>query len=75
MAALSNVSASASQTLQMLLEAFGEGSLSRTVVSERQSSFKAERMSFEDDESSGRPSSSNTTQNVERNPELTHNHL
>jgi hypothetical protein len=57
---------SASETLEMLHEAFGEHSLSRTAVSEWHSCFKAGRVSVEDDEHSGRPSTSKTTANVEK---------
>jgi hypothetical protein len=54
----------------MLREAFGEYSLRRAAVSEWHSSFKAGRMSLEDDKRSGRPSTSKTTENVEKNREL-----
>jgi hypothetical protein len=48
----------------MLREAFGEHSLSRTAVSDWHSSINAGRVSVEDDERSGRPSTSKTTKNV-----------
>jgi hypothetical protein len=44
---------SATRTLEMLCEAFGEHSLSRTVVFEWHSCFKAGQVSVEDDEQSG----------------------
>jgi hypothetical protein len=44
---------SATETLEMLHEDFGKHSLSRTVVLEWYSGFKAGRMSVEDDERSG----------------------
>jgi hypothetical protein len=46
----------ASKTLKMFCEAFGEHSLSRTVVFELHSHFKAGQMSVQDDKHSGRPS-------------------
>jgi hypothetical protein len=57
---------SATNTLKMLHEAFREHSLSRTAVSEWHSCFWAGRVSVEDDERSGRPSTSKTTENVEK---------
>jgi hypothetical protein len=45
----------------MLREAFGDHSLSWTVVFEWHSCFKASRESAEDDEHSGKPSTSKTT--------------
>jgi hypothetical protein len=56
---------SATKTLEMLREAFGEHSLSRGAVFEWHSCFKAGRVSVEDDERSGRPSTSKTTEHVE----------
>jgi hypothetical protein len=52
------------ETLEMLHEAFGEHSLSQTAVSEWHSRFKAGQVSVGDDERSGRPSTSKTTENV-----------
>jgi hypothetical protein len=49
------LSKSANETLEMLLEAFGEHSLGRTVVSEWHSCFKAGRVSVKDNKRSGRP--------------------
>jgi hypothetical protein len=47
------LSKSTTETPEMLREAFGEYSLSRTAVSEWHSRFKAGRVSDEDDECSG----------------------
>jgi hypothetical protein len=63
---------SATETLQMLHETFGEHSLSQTAVFEWHSHFKADRVSVEDDEGSGRPSTSKMTKNVEKIQELIH---
>jgi hypothetical protein len=43
----------ATETLEMLCEAFGEHSLSRTAVSDWHSRFKAGRVSVENDKRSG----------------------
>jgi hypothetical protein len=58
------LSKSDTETLEMLYEAFGEHSLSRTVAFEWHSHFKAGQASVEDDESSGQPSMSKMTENV-----------
>jgi hypothetical protein len=63
---------SATETLEILRETFGEHSLSRTVVFELHSRFKVGRVSAEDDERSGRPTTSKTTENVEKIRELIH---
>jgi hypothetical protein len=63
---------STTKTLEMLCEAFGEHSLSETVVFEWHSHFKAGRVSVEDEERSGRPSSSKRTENVEKSRTLPH---
>jgi hypothetical protein len=63
---------SAIETLEMLLEAFGEHSLSLTAVFDRHSHFKAGRVSVEDDERSGRASTSRTTETVEKMLQLIH---
>jgi hypothetical protein len=54
----------------MLCEAFGEHSLSQTAVFEWHSRFKVGRVSVEDDEHSGRPSTSKTAENVKKIREL-----
>jgi hypothetical protein len=51
---------------EMLHEYFGEHSLSRTAIFEWHSHFKDGRVLFEDDERSGQPSTSKTTENVEK---------
>jgi hypothetical protein len=64
------LSKSATETLEMLREEFGEHSLSLTAVFERHSRFKECRMSIEDDKSSWQPSTSKMTENVENIQEL-----
>jgi hypothetical protein len=61
-----NLGKSSAKTLEMPFEAFGEHSLSRTAVFEWHSHFKDGQVSVEDDELSGRPSTSKTTENVEK---------
>jgi hypothetical protein len=61
---------STTENLEMLHDAFGEHSLSRTAVFEWHSRFKAGRVSIEDDERSGRQSISRTTENVEKNSRI-----
>jgi hypothetical protein len=58
------VGKSATETLEILREALGEHSLSQTAVFEWHSHFKAGRVSVEDDERLGRPSTSKTMENV-----------
>jgi hypothetical protein len=60
------LSKSATETTEILQEVFGEHSLSQTLVSEWHSSFKADRVSFEDDKRSGQSSTNKTTENVEK---------
>jgi hypothetical protein len=57
---------SATETLEMLREAFGEHTLSRTAVFEWHSRFNAGRVPAENDERSGQPSTIKTTENVEK---------
>jgi hypothetical protein len=64
------VGKSATEILEMLLEAFGENSLSRTEVFECYSRFKAGLVSVEDDERLERPSTRKTIENVEKNSRL-----
>jgi hypothetical protein len=66
------LSKSATKTLEMIHQAFGEYSLSQTAVSEWHSRFKAGQVSVEDDECSGRPSTSKTIENIEKIQELIH---
>jgi hypothetical protein len=61
---------SATETLKMLHEAFGMCSLSGKAVCERHSRVKAGRV--EEDERSGLPSTSKTTENVGKILELIH---
>jgi hypothetical protein len=56
---------SATETHEMLREAFRDHSLSRIAVFEWHSRFTAGRVSIEDDEYSGRPSTSKTTESAE----------
>jgi hypothetical protein len=63
---------SAAETLDMLHEALGEYSLSRTAVFEWHSHFKASRVSVKDDEHSGQLNTSKTAENVEKIGELLH---
>jgi hypothetical protein len=62
----------ANKTLEMLRQAFGEHSSSQRAVFEWHSRFKAGRVSVEDEESSGRPRTSKTTENVDKIQELIH---
>jgi hypothetical protein len=57
---------SATETLEMLHEAFGEYSSSWTAIVEWHSRFKAGQVSFENDECSGQPSTRKMTENVEK---------
>jgi hypothetical protein len=57
---------STTESLEMFREALGERSLSRTAVFEWLSRFQAGRVLVEDDKFSGRPSTSKTTENVEK---------
>jgi hypothetical protein len=63
---------STTETREMHREAFEEHSLSRTAVFEWNSRFKSGRVSVEDDKRSRRPSTSKTTENVEKTRELIH---
>jgi hypothetical protein len=54
----------------MLHHAFGEHSLSRTMIFEWHLYFKASQVSVEGDEHWGRPSTCKTTENVEKILEL-----
>jgi hypothetical protein len=60
------LSKSATETLEMVRDAVGEHSLSQTEVFEWNLRFKVGRVSVEDDEHSGRTSTSKTTKNVEK---------
>jgi hypothetical protein len=60
------LSKSATKTLEMLHDAIGEHSLSRTMVFEWHSCLKTGQVSAEDDKRSGRPSTitTKTTENL-----------
>jgi hypothetical protein len=60
------LSKSATETLEMLHEAFGEHLLCQIVVFVWHSCFKAGRVSIEDDKCAGRPSTNKTTENFEK---------
>jgi hypothetical protein len=61
-----NLRKSATRTLVILRDAFGERSLSWTTVFEWHSHFKVGRVLVEDDERSRRPSISKATENVDK---------
>jgi len=56
---------SATETFASLTEAYGDATLSRTMVYKWHKAFKEGRENFEDDPRSGRPVSSTNDQNVE----------
>jgi hypothetical protein len=58
------LSKTAAETHQMLKEAFGDHSLGQTQTYEWFKRFKKGRMSVDDDERSGQPSTGTTTENV-----------
>jgi hypothetical protein len=60
------LSKSVTQTLEMLHKALGEHSLSQTAVFQWHSRLKADQVSAEDDRCSECPSTSKTTENVEK---------
>jgi hypothetical protein len=64
------LSKSTTETTEILREAFEERSLSQTVVLEWHSHFKDSRVSVEDNKCSRWPSTSKTTENVEKIQEL-----
>jgi hypothetical protein len=66
------MSVSTTEIPEMLRETLGEHSSSQTVVVEWHSHFKASRVSVEDEECSGRLSTSKTTENVDKFQELIH---
>jgi transposase len=55
----------ATETFEMLKSAYGEECLSRTIVFEWHKRFKEERVSLQDDERKGRPSTSRTEESKE----------
>jgi hypothetical protein len=58
------------KTFKCFLRLLGKHSLSRTAVFEWHSRFKAGRVSVEDGERSGRPSTNKMTENVDKIREL-----
>ena len=56
---------SATETFASLTEAYGDATLSRTMVFKRHEAFREDRENVEDDPRSGRPISSTNDQNVE----------
>jgi hypothetical protein len=58
------IAKSDTKTFKMVCEVFGEHSLSRTVVLEWLSRFKADRVSAENDEHSGQLCTRKTTENI-----------
>ena len=61
---------SATETLEMIQQGFGNQSLSRTQVLEWHARFKTGRTSVDDDGHTGRPTSCTTPETVERIQEL-----
>jgi len=57
---------SASETLQLLKEAYGAAAMKKTMVFEWHKRFKAGRDDVKDDERSGRPRTRRTDENVEK---------
>lgn len=58
------------RTLEMLEKCFGNDSLKKTVVYQWHERFKSGRESIEDDERSGRPSTSKTDENIDKVKEM-----
>lgn len=58
------------RTLEMLEKCFGNDSLKKTVVYQWHERFKSGRESIEDDERSGRPSTSKTDENIDEVKEM-----
>jgi len=58
------------ETVQMLTQAFGDESMSKTRIYEWYNRFKKGRTSIEDDERSGRPTTAKTDKNIEKVREL-----
>ena len=61
-----NLGKSATETLEMIQQGFGDQSLSRTQVFQWHARFKAGRTSVDDDEHTGRPTSRTTPETVAR---------
>jgi len=65
-----NLGKSATETLKMIQQGFGDQSLSRTQVFHWHAWFKAGRTSVDDDEHTGRPTSCTTPETVARIQEI-----
>jgi len=65
-----NLGKSATKTLKMIQQGFGDQSLSRTHVFQWHTRFKTGRTSVDDDEHTGRPTSCTTPETVARIQEL-----
>ena len=65
-----NLGKSATETLEMIQQGFGDQSLSRTQVFQWHARFKTGRTSVDDDEHTGRPTSCTTPETVARIQEL-----
>jgi len=67
-----NLGKSVTETLEMIQQGFGDQSLSRTQVFQWHARFKAGRISVDDDEHTGRPTSCTTPETVARIQEIIH---
>jgi len=67
-----NLGRSATGTLTMIQQAFGDQSLSRVQVFQWHAWYKSGRTSVDDDEHTGRPTSCTTPETVARIQELIH---
>jgi len=67
-----NFGKSATETLNMIQQGFGDQSLSRTQVFQWHTRFKTGRTSVDDDEHTGRPTSCTTPETLARIQELIH---
>ena len=65
-----NLGKSATETLEMIQQGFGDQSLSRTQVFQWHVRFKAGRTSVDDDEYTGRPTSCTTPETIARIQEI-----
>ena len=65
-----NLGKSATETLEMIQQGFGDQSLSRTQVFQWHARFKAGRTSVDDDEHTGRPTTCTTPETVARIQEI-----
>lgn len=63
---------SATETLHMMQQVYGDAAMSRARCFEWHACFKSGRTSLEDDERSGRPSTSSTLENVETIRQFVH---